>query len=82
MFLSHEMAKFPYDNVVGCMMYAVVLTRPNISHALSIVSRYMATPGKEHCQAVKWILRYWMVLRNLDCCMEGQKGEVVVCEVM
>ena len=44
----HEMVKFPYANVVGCMMYAMVLTRPNISYALSIVSRYMATPGKEH----------------------------------
>ncbi|KAH9782190.1 Integrase catalytic domain-containing protein [Citrus sinensis] len=53
-----EMEKFPYANAVGCMMYAMVLTRPDISYALSIVSRYMATPGKEHWQAVKWILRY------------------------
>ncbi|KAH9650187.1 hypothetical protein KPL70_026271 [Citrus sinensis] len=53
-----EMEKFPYANAVGCMMYAMVLTRPDISYALSIVSRYMATPRKEHWQAVKWILRY------------------------
>lgn len=47
---KNEMAKFPYANIVGCMMYAMVLTGPDISHALSIVSRNMATPVKEHWQ--------------------------------
>ena len=51
------MAKNPYDNDVGCLMYAMVLTRLDISHALIIVSRYMTTLGKEHQQAFKWILR-------------------------
>ncbi|KAH9657534.1 hypothetical protein KPL70_023118 [Citrus sinensis] len=58
-----EMAKIPYANAVGCMMYAMVLTRPDISYALSVVSRYMVSPGKEHWRAVKWVLRY---LRDLD----------------
>ncbi|KAH9782310.1 hypothetical protein KPL71_008845 [Citrus sinensis] len=31
---------------------------PDISHAVSVVSRYMASPGKEHWKGVKWILRY------------------------
>ncbi|KAH9647652.1 hypothetical protein KPL70_025267 [Citrus sinensis] len=53
-----EMAKIPYANAVGCMMYAMVLTRPDISYALSVVSRYMVSPGKEHWRAVKWVLRY------------------------
>ncbi|KAH9724032.1 hypothetical protein KPL70_007344 [Citrus sinensis] len=33
-----EMAKIPYANAVGCMMYAIVLTRPDISYALRIKS--------------------------------------------
>ncbi|KAH9716149.1 Integrase catalytic domain-containing protein [Citrus sinensis] len=53
-----EMAKIPYANAAGCMMYAMVLTRPDISYALSVVSRYMVSPGKEHWRAVKWVLRY------------------------
>lgn len=53
-----EMAKIPYANAVGYMMYAMVLTRPDISYALSVVSRYMVSPGKEHWRAVKWVLRY------------------------
>ncbi|KAH9770122.1 Integrase catalytic domain-containing protein [Citrus sinensis] len=54
---KQEMSKVHYANTVGCMMYAIVLTRPNISHALSLISRYMASPGKEHWKAAKWVLR-------------------------
>ncbi|KAH9745502.1 hypothetical protein KPL70_004095 [Citrus sinensis] len=53
-----EMAKIPYANAVGCMMYVMVLTRPDISYALSVVSRYMVSLGKEHWRAVKWLVRY------------------------
>lgn len=53
-----HMAQIPYANAVGALMYAIVCTRPNISHAVSMVSRYMHNPGKGHWQAVKWILRY------------------------
>ncbi|KAH9650990.1 hypothetical protein KPL70_026576 [Citrus sinensis] len=53
-----EMSTTPYSSAVGCLMYAMVLTRPDISHAVSVVSRYMGNPGKEHWRAVKWILRY------------------------
>ena len=52
------MSKVPYANAVGCLMYLMVCTRPDISHAVSVVSRYMADPGKEHWNAVKWIFRY------------------------
>ncbi|KAH9682681.1 hypothetical protein KPL71_027445 [Citrus sinensis] len=53
-----EMIKIPYASAVGYLMYAMVLTRPDIAHAVSVVSRYMSNPGKEHWKAVKWILRY------------------------
>ncbi|PSS08126.1 Endonuclease [Actinidia chinensis var. chinensis] len=53
-----HMENIPYANAVGALMYAMVCTRPDISHAVSMVSRYMHNPGKVHWQAVKWILRY------------------------
>lgn len=38
----------PYSNAVGCLMYVMVCTRPDISHAVIIVSRYMHNPDKGH----------------------------------
>lgn len=43
-----EMIHIPYASVVECLMYTMVLSRPDISHAVSIVNIYMASPGKEH----------------------------------
>ncbi|CAL2270062.1 unnamed protein product [Prunus armeniaca] len=40
------METVPYANVVGCLMYAMVCTRPDIAQAISVISRYMANPGK------------------------------------
>ena len=47
------MAQIPYQSAIGSLMYAMVCTRPDISQAVSIVSRYMHDPGKGHWQAVK-----------------------------
>ncbi|XP_058222672.1 secreted RxLR effector protein 161-like [Rhododendron vialii] len=39
-------------------MYAMLCTRPDISYAVSVVSRYQSNPGEPHWAAVKRILRY------------------------
>ena len=52
------MTHVPYANAVGSLMYAMVCTRPDLSQAVSMVSRYMHDPEQGHWEAVKWILRY------------------------
>nr|CAD41912.2 OSJNBa0033G05.13 [Oryza sativa Japonica Group] len=52
------MSRVPYSSAVGSLMYAMICSRPDLSHALSVVSRYMANPGKEHWKDVQWIFRY------------------------
>ncbi|GJT03685.1 retrovirus-related pol polyprotein from transposon TNT 1-94 [Tanacetum coccineum] len=51
-------SKVPYANAVGSLMYLMVCTRPDIAYAVSVVSRYLANSGKNHWEAVKWILKY------------------------
>jgi hypothetical protein len=55
---KENMASIPYSSAVGSLMYAMVCTRPDIAHAVGVVSRFMVNPGKEHWEAVKWIFRY------------------------
>nr|CAE03834.3 OSJNBb0013J13.11 [Oryza sativa Japonica Group] len=52
------MSRVPYSSAVGSLMYAMICSRPDLSHAMSLVSRYMANPGKEHWKAVQWFFRY------------------------
>ncbi|KAJ4716959.1 Retrovirus-related Pol polyprotein from transposon TNT 1-94 [Melia azedarach] len=53
-----DMEKVPYASAVGSLMYAMVCTRPDIAHAVGVVSRFLSNPGREHWNAVKWIMRY------------------------
>ena len=61
------MSKVPYASAIGSLMYDMVCTRPNIAHIVEVVSRFMSRPGKQHWEAVKWILRY--LKGSLDTCL-------------
>ena len=61
------MSKVPYASVIGSLMYAMVCTRPDIAHAVGVVSRFMSRPGKQHWETVKWIMRY--LRGSLDTCL-------------
>ncbi|CAO2827530.1 unnamed protein product [Amaranthus hypochondriacus] len=70
------MAKVPYASAIGSLMYAMVCTRPDIGHAVGVVSRYMSNPGKVHWEAVKWILRY--LRGTINKCLYFGKGELKI----
>lgn len=48
---------FPFKELVGCLLYMVTCTRPDIAHAVSIASR-TAEPTEAHWACLKRILRY------------------------
>ncbi|KAH9733860.1 Integrase catalytic domain-containing protein [Citrus sinensis] len=56
-YIDH-MKRIPYSSAVGSIMYAMVCTRPDVAYGIGLVSRFMGNPGKEHWEAVKWLLRY------------------------
>ncbi|CAI7910319.1 unnamed protein product [Closterium sp. NIES-54] len=50
----------PYPELVGCLVYLMTCTRPDLAYPLSILARYVA-PGRhrpEHMAAAKMVLRY------------------------
>ena len=55
---KEDIASTIYSSSVGSLMYAMVCTRPNIAHAVGVVTRFMVNPDKNHWEAVKWIFRY------------------------
>ena len=71
----YEMMNIPYASAVGCLMYAMVLTRLDLSYTVSVVSRYMSNPGKEHWRAVKWILIYLNGIATYGLMYGGQRQD-------
>ncbi|PKI56618.1 hypothetical protein CRG98_023001 [Punica granatum] len=75
------MKKVPYSSAVGSLMYAMVCTRPDIAHSVGVVSRFLSNPGKEHWNAVKWILRgsYLMAIKALKVHSFVYNGSRIYC---
>ncbi|XP_062088866.1 secreted RxLR effector protein 161-like [Humulus lupulus] len=74
--LIEEMKNAPYAMALGCLMYIMVSTRPDLVHSLSILSRFMANPGMEHWKALKWLLRYLKGTWNYGLVYEKTKDEM------
>ena len=68
------MSKIPYASVIGSLMYAMLCTRPDIAHAVSVTSRYQSNPDEEHQTFVKCILKY--LKRTKDMLLVISNGEL------
>ncbi|CAI7810250.1 unnamed protein product [Closterium sp. NIES-53] len=69
----------PYPELVGCLMYLMTCTRPDLAYPLSILARYVA-PGRhrpEHMAAVKRVLRYLCSTSSLGLVLGGRSPVVL-----
>jgi hypothetical protein len=55
---DNEDTNFPFRELIGALMYVAVGTRPDISHAVSVLSQFSNCYHKKHCTAAKRVLRY------------------------
>ena len=72
------MDKIPYASAIGSIMYAMLCTRPDVSYALSMTSRFQSDPGECHWIAVKNILKYLRRTKDIFLIYGGQEGELVI----
>ncbi|CAI7810758.1 unnamed protein product [Closterium sp. NIES-53] len=69
----------PYPELVGCLMYLMTCTRPDLAYPLSILARYVA-PGRhrpEHMAAPKRVLRYLCSTSGLGLVLGGRRPVVL-----
>jgi hypothetical protein len=48
----------------------MTITRPDLSYVIGVVSQFMQTPQKPHLHAMRRILRYIIILCNVDFIMK------------
>ncbi|KAJ0467877.1 putative RNA-directed DNA polymerase [Helianthus annuus] len=73
-----RMEGVPYASAIGSIMYAMLCTRPDVSHALSMTSRYQQAPGIAHWTAVKNILKYLRRTKDMFLVFGGVEEELTV----
>ncbi|CAI7749959.1 unnamed protein product [Closterium sp. NIES-54] len=77
---SHEFVEpsGPCSELVGCLMYVMTCTQPDLAYPLSLLARYMA-PGRHrklHWDAAKRVLRYLCSMSGMGLVLGG-RGPVV-----
>ena len=69
---EEDMSRVPYASVVGNLMYAMVCTKLDITHAVGFLSRYMSKLGNEHWTDVKRVFRYMCGTTYHAICYQGR----------
>ncbi|CAI7773451.1 unnamed protein product [Closterium sp. NIES-54] len=69
----------PYPELVGCLMYLMTCTRPDLAYPLSLLARYVAPSRhrKVHWDAAKRVLRYLCSTSGMGL-MLGGRARVVL----
>ncbi|KAH9686018.1 hypothetical protein KPL70_014192 [Citrus sinensis] len=74
---KERIARVPYANAIGNLMYAIMCTRPDISYVVRLVSRYQLNPGQKHWNAIKRILAYLKGTTDYSLCYQGSGLRIV-----
>lgn len=56
--------KFPYQQLIGSLMYLAVLTRPDIAYSVSYLSQFNNCYNETHWNCAKRVLRYLQGTKN------------------
>ncbi|GJR62230.1 putative ribonuclease H-like domain-containing protein [Tanacetum coccineum] len=50
-----------YSRAIGCLMYAMTSTRPDIAYAVARLSKFTSNPSRQHWQAIIRVFKYLKV---------------------
>lgn len=55
---ENDLTNAPFRQLVGSVMYLMLCTQPDLSYAISVLSKFLSMPTDEHWKSAKRILRY------------------------
>lgn len=62
---ASEENKLFYQRIIGALLWVAGVTRPDISHAVSVLSQFSSNPGKVHIKAAIRVARYLLTTKDL-----------------
>ena len=74
--LEHSLV-LSFHSIIGSLLYAALSTRPDISHAVITLSRFVSNPLKQHWTALKRILQYLKGSAKLGLVYRGKQFAII-----
>lgn len=63
----------PYQNLIGCLIYIAINSRPYIAHICSVLSQFNSCFAEEHWKCAKRVLHY--LKGTASCCLIYEPSE-------
>lgn len=63
-----------HGETIGCLMYLTADTRPDISFSVCRLAKFVESPTKLQCQAVKRVFRFLLATRNYGLCYQRSES--------
>ncbi|KAK9125539.1 hypothetical protein Scep_014385 [Stephania cephalantha] len=68
---GNPVSQLEYSRLIGCLMYAMTCTRPDIALAIGKLSRFTINPSELHWFAIRRVLKYLKKTINYGLCYSG-----------
>jgi hypothetical protein len=69
-----DVSAFPYSRLIGSLLYIANCTRPDISQAVGVLSRFMRRPTRDHWKMARAVLSYLAGTPEVGLSLDGTKG--------
>lgn len=69
--------KPPYRELVGCLLYLAISTRPDISHTASLLGQFNDCFSKNHWNAAKRVLRYLKGTKDQGIFYKRERSDII-----
>jgi hypothetical protein len=56
--------KFPYQQIIGSILFLAICTRPMIAYAISYLAKVSSCYNRSACKALEWLMQYVYNTRN------------------
>lgn len=75
---SNSQCEHPYRQLIGCLMYLMMGTRPDLCFIVGYLSRFQDAASEEHWNQAKRVLRYIQGTRNMELVYRCSRNNVPV----
>ncbi|GAQ79929.1 hypothetical protein KFL_000420010 [Klebsormidium nitens] len=69
-----DVSAFPYSRLIGSLLYIANCTRPDISQAVGVLSRFMSKPTRDHWKMARAVLSYLAGTPEVGLSFDGTEG--------
>ena len=73
-----EMSKIPYGNMIGHMLWPVMISHPDAVFTTGILSQFISNPGPAHIEALKCLISYLYTMQNCWLTFGGKNMEILM----